>query len=65
MSVSLQRLLKLPEVIHLTGKSRSSIYVAMRQGTFPAPKKIGQKAIAWTTDSIRQWQESCITAFNQ
>jgi prophage regulatory protein len=65
MSVLLQRLLKLPEVIDLTGKSRSSIYLAIQQETFPAPKKIGQKAIAWTTDSIRQWQESCVTAFNQ
>ena len=48
-----------------TGKSRSSIYSSIQKGLFPAPLKIGQKAIAWSTESIRQWQESCLTAMNQ
>jgi len=65
MSVSLQKFLKLPEVINITGKSRSSIYSSIQKGIFPAPLKIGQKAIAWSTESIRQWQESCLTAMNQ
>jgi prophage regulatory protein len=65
MTLSLQKFIKLPEVINLTGKSRSSIYAAIRDGAFPAPKKIGVKAVAWTTESIRQWQEACIAAFNQ
>jgi prophage regulatory protein len=59
MTFSLQKLIKLPEVINLTGKSRSSIYAAIRDGAFPAPKKIGARAVAWTTESIRNWQESC------
>jgi prophage regulatory protein len=65
MSVSLQKFIKLPEVIKITGKSRSSIYSSIPKGLFPAPLKIGPKAIAWTTESIRRWQESCITAMNQ
>jgi len=60
--LSLQKLIKLPEVIHLTGKSRSSIYAAIRQGVFPAPKKIGVRAVAWTAESIRNWQESCVAS---
>lgn len=63
MSVSLQNFLKLPAVIKLTGKSRSAIYSDIPKGIFPAPLKIGQKAIAWSTESIRQWQESCVAAF--
>jgi len=64
MTASLQKLIKLPEVIDLTGKSRSSIYAAMREGAFPAPKKIGPRAVAWTTESIRNWQESCVSAID-
>jgi len=65
MTQALQKLIKLPEVINLTGKSRSSIYAAMNQGTFPAPRKIGPRAIAWTTESIRIWQESCVSSIDK
>jgi prophage regulatory protein len=65
MTPTLQKFLKLPEVIEITGKSRSSIFSSIQKGCFPAPLKIGPKAIAWATESIRQWQESCIAAANQ
>lgn len=61
MSVKVpEQLLKLPAVKSMAGKSRSSIYAAIQKGEFPAPIKIGPRAVAWTSSSIAEWQESCV-----
>ena len=52
--------LKLPTVIRMVSKSRSSIYQAVQKGEFPAPIKIGPRAVAWTSSSIEEWQQSCV-----
>jgi prophage regulatory protein len=54
--------LKLPAIISMSGKSRSSIYNAIKIGAFPAPVKIGPRAVAWTSASIAQWQADCVAA---
>jgi len=43
------RLVGLPEVIRLSGMSRSTIYKYMEEGTFPKPKRVGGKMIVWKT----------------
>jgi prophage regulatory protein len=60
MSAVLRKLIKLPEVITLTGKSRAAIYADINKNVFPAPIKIGERSVAWTESSIAEWQESCI-----
>lgn len=62
MAIFNQKFIKLPEVINAVGKSRSSIYMAIQKGEFPAPIRIGIRAVAWTSESIAQWQESCVNA---
>jgi prophage regulatory protein len=57
-----QQFLKLSAVIALSGKSRSSIYAAIKDGHFPAPVHIGPRAVAWTSSAIAEWQASCINA---
>lgn len=57
-----QQFLKLPAVIAMSGKSRSSIYAAIKDGQFPAPVHIGPRAVAWTSSDIAEWQASCINA---
>lgn len=56
MAVQLQSFLRLKNVIILTGFSRSWIYEAIRRGDFPAPISIGARAVAWTEQSIAEWQ---------
>jgi prophage regulatory protein len=51
------RLIKLPEVERITGKSRSSIY---GDTTFPRPIKIGPRASAWVESEVYDWIESRI-----
>lgn len=51
----IDRLIRLPEVIHDTGLGRTSIYNGVADGTFPKPVKIGARAIAWRARDIKQW----------
>lgn len=45
-------LLKLPAVMAKTTFSEPSIYRLMREGKFPKPLKIGDRAVAWRSDEI-------------
>jgi prophage regulatory protein len=51
----MQKLYRLPEVIERVGLSRSTIYEYISRGDFPAPIKIGKRAVAWNEASINQW----------
>lgn len=35
--------------------SRSSIYAGVANGSFPAPYRIGARAVAWKLSDIDQW----------
>jgi prophage regulatory protein len=48
-------ILRTREVIALTKMPRSTIYDQIKDGTFPAPFKIGRQAVAWTSDQIEEW----------
>jgi len=55
---SLDRLLKLSDVIELTGIGKTMIYRLVRQGAFPQPYKPGGYASRWSEAEIRAWRES-------
>lgn len=55
-----ERILRRPEVEHLTGQSRSSIYQKIAEGTFPEPVKLGPRAVGWPESAIQQWIEDRI-----
>jgi len=48
-------LIKLNEVKTLTTLSRSTIYKKVAEGTFPAPIKLGDRAVAWLETEIVNW----------
>ena len=56
------RLIKLPEVIDRTAKGKSTIWAAIKAGTFPAPIKIGPRAIAFIESEIEAYNRACIEA---
>ena len=58
------RILRLPEVIHLTGKSRATIYVEMGVGSFPKSVAIGARAVGWLESDIQNWIDS-LTAMGE
>lgn len=49
------RLLRRSEVEGRTGLSRSSIYAAMASGSFPRPRRVGKRAVAWAETDIENW----------
>ena len=55
-------LLRLPEVIQMTGLSRSTIYDAVKTGNFPAPIKLARRSSAWVHSEILDYVNSKIAA---
>jgi prophage regulatory protein len=51
-------LLRLPQVIARVGLRRSSLYRRVAEGTFPAPIKLGARAVAWDSLSVDEWINS-------
>ena len=52
--------IRLPEVIKRTGYLRTSIYEKIAEGTFPAPIKLGPRAVAWVSEEIDKWMDARI-----
>ena len=48
-------ILRLPQVKARTGLSRTSIYLRVKAGTFPAPISLGDRAVGWLDSNIDGW----------
>ncbi len=46
------------EVERRTGLSRSTIYRKMRDGSFPVPLKVSERAVRWRESDIRAYVDS-------
>jgi len=53
----MNRIIRLPEVIRMTGLCRSSILSFAKDGSFPKQFKIGVKAIGWLESDVQNWIE--------
>ena len=54
---NLKLLMRLPDVLELTGLCRTSIYTMVKEKRFPSPILIGERAMAWLGDDISEWIE--------
>lgn len=52
------RIVRLPEVMRLTGLSKATIHRRYRDGTFPRPLRLGPQSIGWWRTEILEWLES-------
>ena len=55
-------ILRRKQVEARTGLSRSSIYAAIKTGTFPAPVSLGEKSVGWLEHEITAWIAARIEA---
>lgn len=51
------RILRMPAVQAATGLGRTTIYLRIRKGTFPAPLPLGDHAVGWQSSAIAAWIE--------
>lgn len=54
------RFMRLPEVIHTTGLSRSTLYDLISREQFPAQYSLGGKNVAWLASEIDDWMQARI-----
>lgn len=57
-----QTLLRLPEVLRETALSRSCVYEAIKGGRFPAPVRVGRRAVRWRAEDIAAWRSALPSA---
>lgn len=50
-----QRIMRLREIMRITGLSRSSIYAMMDVGEFPKQVPLGLRAVGWIESEIQAW----------
>lgn len=63
------RVLKLRQVLDVTGLSRSTLYLYIKNQQFPVQVKLGPKRVGWIEDEVINWigkriqfRNSCIEA---
>lgn len=52
------RAVRLPEVIQISGRSKTMIYADVKAGRFPAGFLIGSRARAWLLSDVMDWLEA-------
>ncbi len=60
-----ERFIRLPEVMHLCGLSRSTIYDLISRNVFPAQISLGGKNVAWLHSEITAWMAERIADRNR
>lgn len=49
------RILRLPDVMRLTGLGRSSLYAMISNNIFPKPCPLGVRSVGWLESEITDW----------
>ena len=52
---------RLPQVMHMFGCGKTKIWTLVKQGKFPAPKKLGGKLAVWDIQELREFQKEIST----
>ena len=56
------RFVRLPELRRSVPVSKSTLYLWISQGKFPAPHSLGGRAVAWLQSEVDAWMESRLSA---
>jgi prophage regulatory protein len=54
-SSPVDRLIRIDEVLHISGMSRSALYASIQKGEFPAQVKLSKKSSAWVYSEVLDW----------
>jgi prophage regulatory protein len=60
------KLLRVPQVLEITGLSRTGLYERVRAGVFPRGFKLGTSgskgAVAWRSTEVQAWMDNLLRA---
>lgn len=59
------QLWRISTVINETGLSKTEVYRRIAAGNFPAPVKLGAKAVAWSSLAVQAWINDMIQGGTQ
>lgn len=51
----IDRIVRFPECIRLSGLSQRTIYRRMEDGTFPSHRELGPNCVGWRLSVIQAW----------
>lgn len=54
-------LIRVAEVLRITGLSRSTLYEKMLDGSFPKQIKLGPRSVAWVKSEVQAWAKERIS----
>lgn len=52
---AIDRLIRIDEVLHICGLSRSALYASIQEGHFPSQVKLSKKSSAWVYSEVLAW----------
>lgn len=55
-----RRILRLPDVLNVTGFKRSSLYSAIQKNEFPKQISLGVRSVGWDSEEVNAWVEKRI-----
>lgn len=62
----MNKILRIWDVMELTGLSRSSLYQMIQIGDFPRPIELGKRCVGWVASEVEDWiQERIAKSRNQ
>ena len=53
-----ERLIRLPELLHLIGLSKSTVYLMIHEGRFIKRRKTGTRAVAFRLGDLYEWMKT-------
>lgn len=54
------KIVRIKEVVSITGLSRATIYRYMDENTFPKSISLGKNSVGWIESEIHQWVENLV-----
>ena len=57
----MDRILRIPEVVEVTGLSRTTIWRRVKSGDFPPPVRLGSlatRSVGWPESKVEGWLDS-------
>ncbi|GDX04844.1 AlpA family transcriptional regulator [Buttiauxella sp. A111] len=49
------RLIRIADVMNITGLKKSTIYMKVKSNEFPTQVQIGSNSVAWVENEVQQW----------